>query len=144
MGIFSFLFRKKLAPTSEPIPESLNERRTVVFQSSKNKVCEVGGITIESSIVIKKFTEEEIRENANQNYWFYEPAYQQVMATIEADPKQIKAMFNDLLVAHAAGSPRRKMRLLSSIYLMALGDGQPMMPLFYLMRKPAIKKSWRT
>ena len=108
MGIFSFLFRKKLAPTSEPIPESLNERRTVVFQSSKNKVCEVGGITIESSIVIKKFTEEEIRENANQNYWFYEPAYQQVMATIEADPKQIKAMFNDLLVAHAAGSPRRE------------------------------------
>jgi hypothetical protein len=75
--------------------------------SPENKA-EVGRMMLTSSIAVNKFTEADIRENANENRWFYEPAYQQVMATIEADPKQIKLMFNDLLVAHAAGSPRRE------------------------------------
>lgn len=100
MGIFSFIFGKR--------PEPEKERGTVVFQSPEQKVAEVGGITLTSSIFIKKFTEEETRENAKGNRWFYEPAYKQVTQTLEADPKQISAMFDELIVAFTAGSPRKE------------------------------------
>ena len=100
MGIFSFLFGKK--------PPAKKERGTIVFQSPIQKVTEVGGIEITSSVVFKKFTEQETRANAKDNRWFYEPAYKQVMQTIEADPKQISAMFDPLIVAFTAGSPIRE------------------------------------
>ena len=100
MGIFSFLFGKK--------PEPKKERGTVVFQSPEHKVTEVGGVTLTSSIFIKKFTEEEKRENAKENRWFYEPAYKQVTQMLEADPNQIRTMLDELIVAFTAGSPRRE------------------------------------
>ncbi|MDP2805532.1 MAG: hypothetical protein Q8O24_06270 [Gallionellaceae bacterium] len=100
MGLFSFLFGNKTIPNKE--------RGTAVFQSPEKKIGSVGGITLTSSLVVKQFTEEETRENAKENRWSYEPAYRQVMGTVEADPKQISAMFNELLVAFTAGSPRRE------------------------------------
>lgn len=103
MGIFSFLFGKKLEPKKE--------RGTIVYQSPEHKVGEVGGITITSSVFVKKFTEEETRENAKENRWFYESAYQQVTQTIEADKKQVAAMFDELLVAFTAGDPRREQKV---------------------------------
>lgn len=100
MGIFSFLFGKK--------PEPEKQRGTVVYQSPEHKVGEVGGITVTSSVFIRKFTEEETRENAKDNRWFYEPAYKKATQAIDADPKQLDAMFDELLVAFTAGDPRRE------------------------------------
>lgn len=106
MGIFSFIFG-----IFGKRPEPEKERGTVVYQSPEHKVCEVGGITLTSSVFIKKFTEEETRENAKDNRWFYEPAYKQVTQTIEADQRQIDAMFDELLVAFTAGDPRREQKV---------------------------------
>lgn len=104
MGIFSFLFGKK----SAPVPLTAKERGTVVFQTPEHKIGEAGGVTLTSSLVVKKFTEAETRENAKEDRWFYEPAYHQVMQTVVADPKQIDDMFNELLVAFTSGNPRRE------------------------------------
>lgn len=92
--------------SADTFVEKQRENNIAIYESTPDKVVEAGSFT--STIVVKKFTEDDICENAKENRWFYDPAYLQVMATIEADPKQIKAMFNDLLVAHAAGSPRRE------------------------------------
>lgn len=99
MGIFNFLFGKKTEP--------VKERGTVVFQTPENKIVGVRDVTLTSSILIKKFNAEETQENAKDNRWFYEPAYQQVMVSVEADPKQTSAMFNELLVAFTSGDSRK-------------------------------------
>lgn len=104
MVIFSFIFGKK----SPPAPAPQKEQGTVVFQTTEHKIGEACGITLTSSLVVKKFTEAETRENAKEDRWFYEPAYQQVMQTVMADPKQISDMFNELLVAFTSGNPRRE------------------------------------
>lgn len=103
MEILNWLFGKK--------PEPEKERGTVIYQSPEYKVGEVGGITVTSSVFIRKFTEEETRENAKENRWFFEPAYQKVMQMVEADPKRVSSMFDELLVAFTAGDPRREQKV---------------------------------
>lgn len=131
MGIFDFLFGKKQEPEKE--------RGTVVYQSPQHKVGEVGGITVTSSVFIKKFTEEEIRENAKDNRWFYEPAYKQVTQTIEAGQGQIDAMFDELLVAFTAGDARREQKIVEQF----LPDGTWRWPAYEAFALPRDEEYYR-
>lgn len=131
MGLFSFLFGKQPAPKKE--------RGTVVFQTQEKKVAEVAGVTLTSSLFIKKFTEEETRENAKENRWFYEPAYQKVMQTVEVDPKQVSAMLDELLVAFTAGNPRREYEVVKRF----LPDGTWLWPAYEAFVLPGEEEYYR-
>lgn len=103
MGIFSFFFSRR--------PTVTTERGTIVFRSPAQKIVDVGEMAITSSVVMKEFTEQETRENAKDDLWFYEPAFKQVTQTIEAEPKQISAMFEPLTIAFSSGNPARALEI---------------------------------
>lgn len=69
---------------------------------------ESAGVGLQASIVVRTFTEQEIRENAQDNQWYFEPAFWKVTGEVEANHVALEALLPDLLIAHTSGSPKRE------------------------------------
>jgi hypothetical protein len=96
----------KVACQSQPA-SSRPERGTVTYKKDLGTI-EAGGVGLNTSIVVKKYTEQEIRESAKEDKWFFEPAFWNVAEEVEADRSALEGLLAELIVAHASGSPRRE------------------------------------
>ncbi len=83
------------------------EKGTVTYRQDLGEI-DAGGISLNASIEVRKFTEQEIRENAQDNKWYYEPAFWKVAEGVDADRGALELLLPELLVAHTSGSPRRE------------------------------------
>lgn len=83
------------------------ERGTVTYKQDLGTI-EAGGIGMSTSIVVKKYTEQEIRESSKEDKWFFEPAFWKVAGEIEADRSALEGLLAELIIAHASGNPRRE------------------------------------
>lgn len=77
--------------------------------------------------------------NIKEHRRFYKPAYWQVMRTVDADEQQLKAMFNDMLIASAEGSPRKEWAVLEKYF----PDGTWSWPLYQQVLLPAQKETYQ-
>lgn len=113
MGILDFL-RSVLRGTGQSSAVSAHattsqprEKGTVAYRQDLGEI-DAGGVTLSASIEVRKFTEQEIRENALSNKWYYEPAFWKVAEGVDADRGALELLLPELLVAHTSGSPRRE------------------------------------
>jgi len=83
------------------------EKGTVTYRQDLGEI-DAGGVSLSASIEVRKFTEQEIRENALDNKWYYEPAFWKVAEGVDADRGALELLLPELLVAHTSGSPRRE------------------------------------
>lgn len=90
------------ATTSQP-----REKGTVTYRQDLGEI-DAGGVALSASIEVRKFTEQEIRENALSNQWYYEPAFWKAAEGVDADRGALELLLPELLVAHTSGSPRRE------------------------------------
>lgn len=83
------------------------EKGTVTYRQDLGEI-DAGGIFLSASIEVRKFTEQEIRENALNNKWYYEPAFWRVAKGVDANRGALELLLPELLVAYTSGNPRRE------------------------------------
>jgi hypothetical protein len=66
------------------------------------------GLELKASIEVRRFTEEETRQNAEENRCYFEPAFWRVANGIQANKASLNALLPELLVAFTSGDPRRE------------------------------------
>lgn len=109
-----------------------SQRGTVVFETPLHKFLEIGGMTLSSSVFIKKHTGEEIADIAQENRKFFEPAYWQAVSAIEAEEDQLHKMLPELLVANTAGNSKQEYQVVQQ----HLPDGSWRWPAYESFAKP--------
>jgi SPP1 gp7 family putative phage head morphogenesis protein len=120
LGIFRFLRSLFQSPNEariggkqeDPKPRhptpSHSSGGTVTYRQDLGTIEAGGGVSLHSSIVVRKFSEQEIQDNSQDNRWYFEPAFWRVAGEIEAPQDALKALLPDLLIAHTSGDPRRE------------------------------------
>lgn len=79
----------------------------VIYKEEAGTI-EAQGITLKASIEVRKFSEEEVREEAEEERSYFDPAFWKVAMSIKAREDDLKTLLPDLLVAFTSGDPRRE------------------------------------
>lgn len=96
----------------EPQREQLRDhhagQRGQVIRREELGFIETQGIKLKASIEVRRFTEEETRQNAEENRSYFEPAFWKVAEGIQANKASLNDLLPELLLAFTSGDPRRE------------------------------------
>jgi len=83
-------------------------QRGQVIRKEELGSIETQGIKLKASIEVRRFTEEETRQNAEEDRCYFDPAFWKVAKGIQANKSSLNALLSELLVAYTSGDPRRE------------------------------------
>ena len=83
-------------------------QRGRVIHREEAGIIEAQGMTLKASIEVREFSEEEIRDQAEEERTYFEPAFWKVVKNIKAREDYLKTLLPELLIAFTSGDPRRE------------------------------------
>jgi hypothetical protein len=83
-------------------------RRGRIIHREEAGTIEAQGMTLKASIEVRKFSAEEIREQAEEERTYFEPAFWKVVKSIKAREDSLKTLLPELLIAFTSGDPQRE------------------------------------